>query len=165
MYTQTKVPRWFFFCWSFMFFLSCVLLCLCACLLICALWLPAGKGLTSWLLFVVSNCEFVTYPLVSWVRCGTWLYWFLIFAPLLTFLDLVLIPYVSNQRSYNSTHLDNLTRAITTCIHKTVKWCRLKPKFRPVLPLRSCSCLTLCLLGYFCMLFCLLLIFCQNHFF
>ena len=23
------------------------------------------------LLFVVSNCEFVTFPLVSWVRCGT----------------------------------------------------------------------------------------------
>ena len=37
----------------------------------CALWSPAGKGLTSWLSFVVSNCEFVTFPLVSWVRCGT----------------------------------------------------------------------------------------------
>ena len=33
--------------------------------------LPAGKGLTSWLSFAVSNCEFVTFPLVSWVRCGT----------------------------------------------------------------------------------------------
>ena len=31
-------------------------------------------------------CEFVTFPLVSWVRCGTWLYRFLIFAPLLTLL-------------------------------------------------------------------------------
>ena len=30
-------------------------------------------------------CEFVTFPLVSWVRCGTWLYRFLIFAPLLNF--------------------------------------------------------------------------------
>ena len=30
------------------------LLCLCARLFICALWSPAGKGLTSWLLFVVS---------------------------------------------------------------------------------------------------------------
>ena len=28
--------------------------------------------------------EFVTFPLVSWVRCGTWLYRFLIFSPLLT---------------------------------------------------------------------------------
>ena len=40
--------------------------------------------LTSWLSFVVSDCEFVTFLLVSWVRCGTWLYRFLIFAPLLT---------------------------------------------------------------------------------
>ena len=38
---------------------------------ICALWSPVGKGLTSWLSFLVSNCEFVTFPLVSWVRCGT----------------------------------------------------------------------------------------------
>ena len=38
---------------------------------ICALWSPAGKGLTSWLSFVVSKCEFVTFPLVSWVKCGT----------------------------------------------------------------------------------------------
>ena len=46
-----------------MFFVLC-LLCLCAHLFICALWPPAGKGLTSWLSFVVSNCEFVTFPLV-----------------------------------------------------------------------------------------------------
>ena len=39
-----------------------------------------GKRLTSWLSFVMSNCVFVTFPLVSLVRCGTWLYWFLIFA-------------------------------------------------------------------------------------
>ena len=29
---------------------------------VCASWSPAGKGLTSWLSFVVSNCEFVTFP-------------------------------------------------------------------------------------------------------
>ena len=46
------------------------LLCLCVRLFICALWSPAGKGLTSWPSFVVSDCEFVTFPLVSWVRCG-----------------------------------------------------------------------------------------------
>ena len=36
------------------------LLCLCARLFICALWSPAGKGLTSWLSFVVStvSCHF-----------------------------------------------------------------------------------------------------------
>ena len=44
------------------------LLCLCARLFICALWSPAGKGLTSWLPFV--NCDVVTFPLVSLVRCG-----------------------------------------------------------------------------------------------
>ena len=34
-----------------------------------ALWSPARQGLTSWLAFVMSNCD-VTFPLVSWVRCG-----------------------------------------------------------------------------------------------
>ena len=70
------------------------LLCLCARLFICALWSPAGKGLTSWLSFVVSNCEFVTFPLVSWVSCGTLLYRFLIFAPLLTMiLQTIIMKY------------------------------------------------------------------------
>ena len=41
------------------------LLCLCARLFICALWSTAGKGLTSWLSFMASNCEFVTFPLGS----------------------------------------------------------------------------------------------------
>ena len=47
------------------------LLCLFGRLFICALWSPAGKGLTSWLSFVVSIYEFVTFPLVYLVRCGT----------------------------------------------------------------------------------------------
>ena len=46
------------------------LLCFRARLFNDALWSPAGKMLTSWLLFVMSNCEVVTFPLVSWVRCG-----------------------------------------------------------------------------------------------
>ena len=29
---------------------------------IAALWSLAGKGLTSWLLFVMFNCVFVTFP-------------------------------------------------------------------------------------------------------
>ena len=41
------------------------LLCFCARLFIDALLSPAGKGLTSWLSFVVSNCEVVTFLLVS----------------------------------------------------------------------------------------------------
>ena len=47
------------------------LLCFRERLFIKALWSLAGKELTSWLSFVMSNCEFVTFPLVSWVRCGT----------------------------------------------------------------------------------------------
>ena len=39
------------------------LLCLCARLFICALWSPAGKGLTSWLSFVVST---VSLSLSDW---------------------------------------------------------------------------------------------------
>ena len=60
------------------------LLCLCASVYMCFV-------VTCWeradLLALVCGvfCEFVTFPLVSWVRCGTWLYRFLIFAPLLTF--------------------------------------------------------------------------------
>ena len=57
-------PRWYFFCGSFMFFSDLFLLCLCARLFICALWSPTEKGLTSWLLFVVSNYESLSnwYP-------------------------------------------------------------------------------------------------------
>ena len=29
----------------------------------CALWSPTGKWLTIWLSFVVSNCEFITFPI------------------------------------------------------------------------------------------------------
>ena len=73
------------FLWIFYyFFLSCV----CYAFLSVCFYVPCGhllgKGLTSWLSFVVSICEFVTFPLVSWVRCGILLYRFLIFAPLLT---------------------------------------------------------------------------------
>ena len=31
-------------------------------LFIAALWSPAGKGLTSWFLFVMFNCVFITFP-------------------------------------------------------------------------------------------------------
>ena len=47
------------------------LLCLFARLFISALWLPAGKGLTSWLSSVVFYCDIVTFSLIYWVRCGT----------------------------------------------------------------------------------------------
>ena len=70
--------------WIFyVFVLSCVCYVLCASVYMCYV-------VTCWeradLLALVCGvyCEFVTFPLVSWVRCGTLLYRFLIFAPLLT---------------------------------------------------------------------------------
>ena len=69
--------------WIFyVFVLSCVGYVLCASVYMCFV-------VTCWeradLLALVCGvfCEFVTFPLVSWVRCGTWLYRFLIFATLL----------------------------------------------------------------------------------
>ena len=47
-----------------------VLLCFHARLFVDALWSRTWKGLTSWLSFVMSNCEVVTFRLVSWVGCG-----------------------------------------------------------------------------------------------
>ena len=49
----------------------CVLAMLSCASVYCCIVTSAGKGLTSWLSFVKSNCESVTFPLVSWVRCGT----------------------------------------------------------------------------------------------
>ena len=46
------------------------LLCFHTRLFVDALWSPAVKRLTSWLSFVMSNCDVVTFPLVSWVKCG-----------------------------------------------------------------------------------------------
>ena len=37
----------------------------CICLL-----MPVVKELTSWLSFMMSNCEVSTFPFVSWVRFG-----------------------------------------------------------------------------------------------
>ena len=40
-------------------------------LYIAALWSPEGKGLTSWLLFVMFIVILLLSHLVSWDRCGT----------------------------------------------------------------------------------------------
>ena len=39
----------------------CLVIVMLSRLFIAALWSPAWKGLTSWLLFVMSNCDFVTF--------------------------------------------------------------------------------------------------------
>ena len=52
-----------FYLGSFMFLFCLVFAMFCARLFICALWSPAGKGLTSWLSFVVSS---VSLSLSHW---------------------------------------------------------------------------------------------------
>ena len=49
--------------WNFMFLFCLVFTMFCARLFVCALWSPAGKGLTSWLSFVVST---VSLSLSHW---------------------------------------------------------------------------------------------------
>ena len=61
--TGLTVPRRYFFCGSFMFLFCLVFAMFCARLFICALWSPAGKGLNTWLSFVVST---VSLSLSHW---------------------------------------------------------------------------------------------------
>ena len=49
---SVPLTSWFIFLFCLVFAMS--LWQVCARLFICALWSPAGKGLTSWLSFVVS---------------------------------------------------------------------------------------------------------------
>ena len=90
--------------WIFCVFCSVLcLLCLCARLFVCALWSPAGRGLASWLSFVVSGCEFVIFPLVSWVGCGRY---FIVSIPdLCTLTYFATLHFRRNGITYSNFHL------------------------------------------------------------
>ena len=77
------VPRQYFFCGSFVLFMSCD--CQSFASVHCCLVVTCLEGLTSWLLFVMFVVVLLLSHVVSWVRCDTWLYPFLIFAISLTF--------------------------------------------------------------------------------
>ena len=68
----------------------CIVFVMLSRLLIAALWSPAGKGLTSWLSFVVLNCAVVTFPFGILGH----VYRFLIFAPFL-------LSYCTHSTTYN----------------------------------------------------------------
>ena len=57
-------------------------------LFIDALWSPAGKGLTSWLSFVMSNCEVVTF---HWYPGSDW--WLIVSIP-----DLCSLSYFHKKK-------------------------------------------------------------------
>ena len=63
------VPRRYFFCGSFAFL--CLVFLMLSCMFIAALWSPAGKRLTSWLLLVMFIEFLLLSHVVPWVRCGT----------------------------------------------------------------------------------------------
>ena len=97
-------------------FLCFVLSCVCyvyvsICLYVfCALWSPAGKGLTSWLSFVVSNCHFVTFPIGVLGQV-----WYLI----------VSIPDHGIRPSSRGLHTPYITAPLLTFIgnsHPTDRW-------------------------------------------
>ena len=56
---SSRVGFRYFFFGSFVFFCLVFVMPLCASVF-CALWSPAGKGLSCWISFVVYNCEFVS---------------------------------------------------------------------------------------------------------
>ena len=66
-------------------------------LFISALWSPEGIGLTSWLLFVMFIVILLLSHFVSWDRCGTWLYQFLILAIFLTLIRGYLLTFLINK--------------------------------------------------------------------
>ena len=73
-----------FFCGSFMF-LFCLMFAMSLCTSVYMCFVVTCWERADLLDLICGDyCEFVTFPLVSWVGCGTWLYQLLIFAPLLT---------------------------------------------------------------------------------
>ena len=86
--------------------------------------------LSSWLSFVVSNCEFVAFQLVSWVRCGAWLYRFLIVAPLLTrsIWKVLSMEFISVTNLQTLSYLVSFWRAIFLLCYSTnlmrMLWCK-----------------------------------------
>ena len=83
------VPRPYFFVDHLCFL--CLMFLMLSRLFIPALLSPAGKGLTSWLLLGMFIVFLLLSHMVSCVRCGTWMYRFLIFAVFLTFLFCICI--------------------------------------------------------------------------
>ena len=65
----------------------CFVFIMLACLYIAVLWSPAGKGLASCPSCMLCFVVFLSLShVVSWVRCGTCLYRYLILASLITFI-------------------------------------------------------------------------------
>ena len=92
-------------------------------------------------------CEFVTFPLVSWVRCGTWLYRFLIFAPLLTFNTfiyitsrpnvIIIMPFIINLQTIHLIQPIFRLKNTKSCITLLTWYFSLWPSSMFIPPIRS----------------------------
>ena len=92
-----------------MLFLSCFML---SCTSVyCCLVVTCWERADPWLSFVMSNCE-VTFPLVSWVRCGAWLYRFLFFVLFLTLMLVLNRRMLTVQRTGESMTIWDSKRAL-----------------------------------------------------
>ena len=110
----------------------CLVFAMLSRLFIAALWSPAWKGVTSWLLFVMLTCILSLSLVVSWVRCGASLYRLLIFAAFFTLLELRNVIYHMKSRlgvilqflifiAYNSQWLNSM---IYWLINYCTDWAR-----------------------------------------
>ena len=80
------VPRGYYFCGSFVFFVSCVLHAFAS--VYCCLVVTCWERLTSWLLLVMFIVFLLLSHLVSCVMCGNWVNRLLIFAVFLTLMQI-----------------------------------------------------------------------------
>ena len=120
--------------WMFYVFLSCV----CYAFVRVCLYVPCGHLLgKGWSLGSHLWCPTVsfTFSLVSCVRCGTWLYRFLIFAPLLT-LNITTDINEMNRFSFKQTSLFdyvpvNISSNVWTFtrINLSQTWCSMLSSF------------------------------------
>ena len=87
-----------------------------SCLFIAALWPPAGKGLTSWLSCVwCFFCVFVTFP--------CWLYLFLVFTFLLTF---VMVKFYLNPQYSKMLTTDDILQTFSEFEYNVFRWANKK---------------------------------------
>ena len=83
------------------------------CLFIAALWSSAGKELTSWLLFVMFNCVFVTFP------CGILgQVWYLI----VSIPDLCCLSYFEEVHKHEEAGTFLLILSIAVYLHPEHTW-------------------------------------------
>ena len=82
-------------------------------LFIAALWSPAGKGLTSWLSFVMFNCVFVTFPCAILGQV-----WYLI----VTIPDFYHLSYLDAWKTFSFVCVNHISKTICHMLSHTISF-------------------------------------------